>query len=236
VHGGATGIDQSFAEACAELGVEQEAHPARWDDLYAPGALIRENKFRGRDRPCGRPPAQIRTRRITSYGSYLGSDGAAAKGGGPARRVVQPTVPGSVSGVRHTRLTFPLVDPLPSTDSATAIGPALFARFVGTTRSSDSSDTCMSAVRLGLRRPSRDPVAAGVSEVSRFSRMEFPRMLRVSDSAALSDDSRCTPSHILPSPSPYRIGTPDEVISELNGWPACTPVERFTCGLTVAGA
>jgi hypothetical protein len=28
---------------------------------------------RGRERPCGRPPAQIRTCGITAYGSYLGS-------------------------------------------------------------------------------------------------------------------------------------------------------------------
>ena len=42
-----------------------------------------ETIIRGRDRPCGRPPAQIRTRGITSYGSYLGSDGVAANGGGP---------------------------------------------------------------------------------------------------------------------------------------------------------
>jgi hypothetical protein len=42
VHGGATGIDQSFAEACAELGVEQEAHPARWDDLKGPGVTVHE--------------------------------------------------------------------------------------------------------------------------------------------------------------------------------------------------
>ena len=27
---------------------------------------------RGRDRPCGRPPAQIRTCSITAYGSYFG--------------------------------------------------------------------------------------------------------------------------------------------------------------------
>ena len=33
VHGGATGIDRSFAEACGELGVEQEAHPTRWEEL-----------------------------------------------------------------------------------------------------------------------------------------------------------------------------------------------------------
>jgi hypothetical protein len=41
---------------------------------------------------------------------------------------------------------------------------------------------------------------------------------------------------MLPSPSFYKVGTPVTVISELNGWPACSPVERFTRGLTVAGA
>jgi hypothetical protein len=45
VHGAATGIDRSFAEACAQLGVEQEPHPARWDDLDDPQAVVRENKY-----------------------------------------------------------------------------------------------------------------------------------------------------------------------------------------------
>ena len=31
-----------------------------------------EDYGRGRDRPCGRPPAQIRTCGITAYGSYFG--------------------------------------------------------------------------------------------------------------------------------------------------------------------
>jgi hypothetical protein len=44
VHGAATGIDASFAKACAELGVEQEPHPARWNDLKAPGAVIRYDR------------------------------------------------------------------------------------------------------------------------------------------------------------------------------------------------
>jgi hypothetical protein len=62
---------------------------------------------------------------------------------------------GSTRGTRHcvrhvaVRQTFPLVDLLPSTDSAAAMGPALFARFVSTTRSSDSSETCMLADGLG---------------------------------------------------------------------------------------
>jgi hypothetical protein len=44
VHGGASGIDWSFTRACADLGVKVEVHPARWDVLDAPGAIIRQNK------------------------------------------------------------------------------------------------------------------------------------------------------------------------------------------------
>ena len=44
---------------------------------------------------------------------------------------------------------FPLVGLLPSADSAAnAYAPALFARFVGTMRPSDSPQTCMSTLRL----------------------------------------------------------------------------------------
>jgi hypothetical protein len=44
VHGAATGIDASFAKACADLGVAQEPHPARWKDLHVPDAVIRYDK------------------------------------------------------------------------------------------------------------------------------------------------------------------------------------------------
>ena len=47
VHGEATGIDRSFAHACGELEIEQEAHPARWEDLDHPEAEIRYDS-RGR--------------------------------------------------------------------------------------------------------------------------------------------------------------------------------------------
>jgi hypothetical protein len=36
LHGAATGIDRSFAETCGDLGVDQEAHPAGWDELDHP--------------------------------------------------------------------------------------------------------------------------------------------------------------------------------------------------------
>jgi hypothetical protein len=46
VHGAATGIDASFAEACADLGVEQEPHPARWKDHEAVGAVVKYDRRR----------------------------------------------------------------------------------------------------------------------------------------------------------------------------------------------
>lgn len=40
VYGAATGIDCSAAETCGEMGIEQEAHAARWKDLDHPEAVI----------------------------------------------------------------------------------------------------------------------------------------------------------------------------------------------------
>jgi hypothetical protein len=45
VHGGATRIDWSFTQACGNRGVKVEVHPARWDSLDVPEAVIRENKY-----------------------------------------------------------------------------------------------------------------------------------------------------------------------------------------------
>lgn len=42
VYGGATGIDCSFAEACGEGGIDQEAYPARWGELDHLQAVIRQ--------------------------------------------------------------------------------------------------------------------------------------------------------------------------------------------------
>ena len=48
LHGAATGIDRSFAEACGDLGVAQEAYPTRRDELDHPEAVIRHDE---RNRP-----------------------------------------------------------------------------------------------------------------------------------------------------------------------------------------
>jgi hypothetical protein len=66
-----------------------------------------------------------------------------------------PRLPGSVSGASKVRVAFPLVGPLPSTDSAAAaVGPALFARFMGTMGPSDSLEPYMTGYGKNLSRPS----------------------------------------------------------------------------------
>src|SRR4029453_14972947 len=90
-------------------------------------------------------------------------------------------IPGSGSGasalvVRSPWSTsFPLRTPPPN-----AYASALFARFVGTMRPSDSPQTCMSTLRLFAFFDRPTPSCVGVCGASRFSRMEFPHMPRVS--------------------------------------------------------
>ena len=49
-------------------------------------------------------------------------------------------------------------------------------------------------------------------------------MLRVSDSAGRMSRLALAPRILLPSLPPYEVGAPEGVITELNGWPACSPV------------
>ena len=119
-----------------------------------------------------------------------------------------PRFPGSVSGASKVCVAFPLVDPLPSTDSAAAIGPALFARFSGTMGPSDSLETCMSGVRQYAFPDRPASCDEGVSRVSRFPCIEFPRMRRVSDSAASMGGLRLASLMMWPSPCQNKVGTP----------------------------
>jgi hypothetical protein len=66
VHGAGTGIDRSFAEACGDLGVEQEAHPARWDELDHPQATIRHDR---RNRPYNANAGPIRNAEMVAAGA-----------------------------------------------------------------------------------------------------------------------------------------------------------------------
>src|SRR5215475_1373164 len=131
------------------------------------------------------------------------------------RLVVRATTPvtrfpGSVSGtsalvVRSPWSTsFPLRTPRPTLPAL-----ALFARFTGTMRPSDSLQTCMSTLRplAFFDRPALLS-SVGVCRASRFPRMELSHMPRVSDSAVSKDRSRLTLPFMLPSPYQDTVGTP----------------------------
>jgi hypothetical protein len=68
VHGEATAIDRFFAEACGELGVEQEAHQARWEELDHPDAVIRYEK---RNRPDNANAGPIGTVAVVAAGAEM---------------------------------------------------------------------------------------------------------------------------------------------------------------------
>ena len=135
--------------------------------------------------------------------------------------------------VRNAALVsvLPLADRLPSTTSAGAMGAPLFGGFSGTTRSSDFPGACMPDVRSWTfsGRPAVGPV--GTRGISRFPCGESPRMHRVSDCAGSEDGLPRSPPSVLPSASLNRIGTPERLISQLDGWPACAPVNASPASL-----
>lgn len=45
VHGAATGIDAAFAEACDDIGIEHEPHPASWDEHGKAAGPIRNQQM-----------------------------------------------------------------------------------------------------------------------------------------------------------------------------------------------
>ena len=127
---------------------------------------------------------------------------------------------------------FPSVGRLPSTASADGSVPVVVRRLLGTTRPSDFPRACMSGVRsCDLPRPTRRTIAAGARGISRFPCEEFPRMLRVSDCAGSEGGSPMTPPSVLPSASLNGVGTPEDLISQLDGWPACAPVNASPAAL-----
>jgi hypothetical protein len=68
VHGGATGIDRSFAEACGDLGVEEDAHPARGEELDHPETVIR---YDNRNRPYNVNAGLIRNAEMIAAGAEM---------------------------------------------------------------------------------------------------------------------------------------------------------------------
>jgi len=130
-------------------------------------------------------------------------------------------------------MTLPFGDLLSSTDSATAVA-ALFARVDSTTKSSDFPSACMSAVPSVRfsdrpRTPQRSgnrwdlPVlASGVSTHAQGLRL---RRVRLGLAILGSDD--------VAFPKTGQGRHAEGVISEFNGWPACTPCPCNTHEVTL---
>jgi hypothetical protein len=121
-----------------------------------------------------------------------------------------------------------LISGRPSSLSASRC-PPWFERFIGTMPLSDSSATCMRAVWLS---PSPAGLLSscptGVSEVFRFSCMQFLDVSGVFDYAGPTRDSRYRlRSCCLPPNSERR--RPDCIFSELNTQPTYTPVYASPC-------
>jgi len=120
---------------------------------------------------------------------------------------------------------FPLVTVLPS--SASAIGQTiLFGAFFGTVTMSDFSVACMSGFRPQTfpNRPANF-LLSGTAEISRFSNIKCPRMLRVFDSVgSIYGSLRLSPLYRVAFPTEVRGRHPRRVISELDVWPAFPPV------------
>ena len=95
---------------------------------------------------------------------------------------------GTVSGVTATRTDLLFGDLLPSMDSATGV-PALFAHFVGTTKSSEFLSAFMSDLPPEVFSDRSvlwcdyHPLKTETNRTSRFSRLECLRKHRVFDSA-----------------------------------------------------
>ena len=104
-------------------------------DAIQPGAVERPGC--GRDRPFGRPPAQIPACGTTALGSSLGSNVDSGESPGRRTRSSALDAPGpALCPGRVLLAAFPSRRPLPSTTSAAA-NAALFGGFAGTTGRSD---------------------------------------------------------------------------------------------------
>jgi len=103
---------------------------------------------------------------------------------------------------------FSLASCLPSVPSASDL-TLLFGHFAGTTQLLDSSIMYIPDLSaLGFLRTARVHYSAGMTEVSRFSRMKFPYVLGVYDYAGSRPGSRMRPIQVRPSPDVQRVGTP----------------------------
>jgi hypothetical protein len=104
----------------------------------------------------------------------------------------------------------------------------LFVRVDGTTKSSDFPSAFMSAVpsERFADRPCRLPSGAvqGTDGISRFSRLKFPHMHQVFDSAVSASHSPVAHEAMLPSPCLNKVGTRNETDFGVQYWACAYPL------------
>jgi len=109
----------------------------------------------------------------------------------------------------------------------------LFACFVGTTSSSDFPAAYMSAVPPWAFADRSDSLESETAGISRFSRLEFSDMHRFSDSAVPLGHSPWNAIARVAFPQTLQGRRTKRMISELNGWPACTSGRCYTRDVTI---
>src|SRR5262249_26824875 len=124
---------------------------------------------------------------------------------------------------------FPSIGRLPSTASA-GLAP-LFGGFSGSMRLSDFPQAYMPDVRSTTfsgrsATPERIPVGSPGSRAR-----SFHACAGSCDCAGSADGLPISPPAVLPSASLDGVGTAKTVISQLNGWPACAPVNASPVAL-----
>ena len=140
------------------------------------------------------------------------------------RRVGRTRSPGAGGGLPSPPFRLRSGFTFPPCPRATPL-PALFGTFPGTMPMSDFPAACASGLQPQAfpdRPPDHQP--EGTTGISRFSCIEFPRMHRVFDSVGPDCHWRLARRPVWPSRRVNTVGTPERLITELNGWPARTPV------------
>ena len=146
---------------------------------------------------------------------------------------------GSVSGARRACSAFLSAESLPSADSADASAAPLFADFAGTTDSSDFLPAFMSAlppVAFADRSTDHSRCPAGhwswKQTGSPGSRAWSFQACPGSSTPPCRRDARHIAVDGVAFPQTPQGRHTEWVISELNGWPACTSCRCYTHGVT----
>src|SRR6476659_133614 len=138
-------------------------------------------------------------------------------------------MPGSESVVQQLGQRSPRSTAFPPVHS---IGcPPLFVDFKGIMQSSDFPSTCLPSLRFDAFPGRSTLLPAEVDGISQVPFGKLLRMRRVFDCVRLEEDLRVASPSMWPSASLNSVGASVGLISQLNTWPAASPVNASPCTL-----